>query len=736
MNEELRTKMIGYVLMFVAAGAVLLFFSYPPQESTLLIDDTASQPLAFWPAFFSMLSALAVLSVGGGFFIPLLVLGVQGWRMAQSGERLQLRSCYAGCLAMLGYAMLAHCYQLDLLCCVPGGLLGTAVVSLCFSDSSARGAYVLGALFLYGGLAYCFGKPFFALIARQLHKLLTLINRRMQPLGAAIKVGIGKAGGAGLFALLYIPRLLRRRFTRKGVPAVESQPEPAAPAVERYVPAQVSGGESRSEPLKVKAVPAAAERAVDTSKPYRLPQLSPTAKSEHHGELHAEQKVDAQRKGKLLVERLAQFGIQGTISSITIGPVITLFEFEPAPTVKVSAITSLESDLARALQALSLRIIAPIPGTSFVGFEVANSRRVTVDCTTMLMSKQFQIARKNMHLPLAIAVDTKGAPVVFDMAALPHLLVAGSTGSGKSVGLHAILASLLCSRTPDELRLVLIDPKRLEFTAYADCAHLLVPIITKAPDACAVLKWLVNHMQERYEEMAQAGVRNLAEYRQKGSTLPFIVVVIDELADLMMAAGRDVETALARLAQMARAAGIHLIVATQRPSVDVITGMIKTNFPARIAYKVASKIDSRTIIDEGGADKLLGRGDMLMRDGSGRLVRLHSAYIDDEQVMTITSQIKAQREPVYVDYESRVDDTAAVDEEDRALYKTVIEFLRTINHVSVSQVQRQFRIGYNRASRVMDLLEKQGVVVNVDGAKSRRVVHALLDQVGLDNHTK
>lgn len=462
---------------------------------------------------------------------------------------------------------------------------------------------------------------------------------------------------------------------------------------------------------------------------YKKPDLGLFIKSD---DAAAEKKLtrELQDKAQLLQEKLERFGVGGTVVSIKRGPVVTLYEYQPDMDTKISKIIALEDDLALALQALSIRIIAPIPGRSVVGFEVANAQRQAVTMAAIIHSDTF--TKTTAQLPCIIGVDTTGDPVVADLARMPHLLIAGSTGSGKSVALNTLLTSLLCSRTPDECRLILIDPKRIEFAVYADIPHLLFPIVTDARTASQVLKWVVKHMEERYTILAQYGVRSSKEFNQRIVTgaiiheqIPNLVVVIDELADLMITAGRDVEESIARIAQMARAAGIHLVVATQRPSVDVITGLIKVNFPSRMAFRVTSRIDSRTILDTGGADKLLGKGDMLFLDGtSAHVQRLHGAYVSDEEIHAVVAQIKRSAKPNYKDLNTELstlptEGMAAVTD---GLYNDVVTYLKEVDEISISLLQRKFRIGYNRSARLIDLLEQQGLIMPPDGVRPRKVV--------------
>ena len=432
-----------------------------------------------------------------------------------------------------------------------------------------------------------------------------------------------------------------------------------------------------------------------------------------------------QEQAQMLEQKLERFGVSGKVVAIKRGPVVTLFEYQPEIDSKISKITSLEDDLALALQALSIRIIAPIPGQPFVGFEVSNKRRKDVLLAEVIRSDAFDVF--SGHLPLALGQDTIGNNVLVDLARMPHLLIAGSTGSGKSVALNAMLVSLLCKLRPDELRLVLIDPKRLEFAAYADIAHLLFPIVTHPKKAAPVLKWVVQQMEERYEMMAKYGARNVHDFnvimeKIGQDRLPFIVVIIDELADLMMTAGREIEDLIARITQMARAAGIHLIVATQRPSVDVITGLIKVNFPSRISFRVTSKVDSRTILDCSGADKLLGRGDMLFLDShDASLKRLHGAYVSDREIMQLVTHIKEQQEVQYLDSEDELQQIA-FDEDRDEIYEDVLGYLEGVDEVSISLLQRKFRIGYNRSARIIDMLETEGLISSSGNGKTRSVI--------------
>ena len=466
----------------------------------------------------------------------------------------------------------------------------------------------------------------------------------------------------------------------------------------------------------------------------------------------------------ILEKKLLDFGIEGRVVQVLPGPVITLFEYEPAPGVKVSRIVSLADDLALAMRCVGLRILAPVPGKPVVGIEIPNLRRETIYFKDVMESDAFQ--QSDSKLNLAIGKDITGEPAIQDLAKTPHLLMAGSTGSGKSVGLNSMISSILLNATPDEVKMIMIDPKMLELSVYDGIPHLIAPVVTNPKKAAAALQWAVTEMETRYKMMAERGVRNisgfndLAEKLQKEyeielkkrektnkgikpideenedqeenqvpeppAKLPYIVVLIDELADLMMVASKGVEDCLTRLAQMARAAGIHLIVATQRPSVDVLTGIIKANFPTRMSYKVTSRVDSRTILDAMGADKLLGRGDMLfLPPGSSSLLRLHGVMVSDEEIARIVSFIKKQAKPVY---EEDIFQSETLDAKDEAeeqdmdeKYDEALAIVAKDRQASISYIQRRLRIGYNRAARIIETMEREGVVGPSDGVRPREV---------------
>src|SRR5690554_2844120 len=470
--------------------------------------------------------------------------------------------------------------------------------------------------------------------------------------------------------------------------------------------------------------------------------------------------TDALRQMAAQIEQtLADFKVEGSVVEICPGPVITMFEFSPAPGVKISKIAGLSDDLAMGLAALSVRIVAPIPGKGVVGIEVPNPSREMVWLKEIIADDVFQ--NTEMQLPMALGKGTEGAPIVADLAKMPHLLVAGATGSGKSVAVNTMIVSLLYMNSPEDVRMIMVDPKMLEFNIYENIPHLLLPVVTDPNQATIALNWAVNEMERRYQKLADLGVRNLKGYNKKVERLtkqaeldaldgkeesaamreldieedgsprhqrmPFLVVVIDEFADLMMTASKDVEQAVARLAQKARAAGIHMILATQRPSTDVITGLIKANFPTRLALRVTSKIDSRVILDSNGAEGLLGNGDMLfVPPGSSALARTHGAYVSEKEIDQIVAFLKKQGAPQYnesilLDESEEGDDIVDPGDKDEH-YEEAVRIVVETKQASISMLQRKLRVGYNRAARMVEVMEREGIVGPSDSCKPRDVL--------------
>ena len=500
-------------------------------------------------------------------------------------------------------------------------------------------------------------------------------------------------------------------------------PSPRAP-----IPS-VAPAPPRPEPAPAKAVAPRRQGA------YTLPPVSLLDSPKLERKIDERELMEAARQ---LEEKCREFAVEGQVAQIHPGPVVTTFEFKPEAGVKYSKITSLADDLCLAMQAESV-LIDRIPGKSTVGIQIPNPNRETISLRELIESDAYQ--RSLSKLTLALGKTIHGEPYVTDLASMPHLLIAGSTGTGKSVGLNAMLTSILYRATPDDVRLILIDPKRLELGMYEEIPHLLTPVVVDPKKAANALRWAVREMEERYKTLAAEGVRNIDQYNrnirlalaESGSTdpdapkpLPFILVVIDELADLMMVASNEVEESIARLAQMARAVGIHLILATQRPSVDVITGLIKANLPSRISFRVSSKTDSRTILDSNGAEQMLGRGDMLfLPPASSRCIRLHGPYISEQESARLASFLRKQGKPVFNESITAEDEASGpdgLDFEKDELYDEAARIVVSTGQASISYLQRKLRIGFSRAARLVDMMEAEGLVSAGTGGKPREVL--------------
>ena len=429
---------------------------------------------------------------------------------------------------------------------------------------------------------------------------------------------------------------------------------------------------------------------------------------------------------EFLEKILLDFGVDGQIKKVSQGPVVTLNEFEPAAGIKVSKIINLSDDIARNTSSESARI-ATIPGSNTVGIELPNPSRENVYLSEILNNADFK--KKEIKLPIALGKNISGAPIIGDLSAMPHLLIAGTTGSGKSVCINTIILSLLFKHTPEKCKFILIDPKMLELSTYEGIPHLLCPVITEAKKAASVLGWVVKEMESRYRLMTKEGVRNIDGYNAKHKLpMPYIVVVVDEMSDLMLVAGKEIENYIQKLSQMARAAGIHIIMATQRPSVDVITGTIKANFPTRISFQVTSKIDSRTILGEQGAEQLLGKGDMLYMSSANRIVRIHAPFVSDNEIEKINNFLRSQAEPDYVDEilsfadEKEMNESSKNQSDKDELYQTAVEIIKSEGKASTSFLQRKLQIGYNRAARIIDMMEAEGIVSKANHVGKRDVL--------------
>lgn len=526
---------------------------------------------------------------------------------------------------------------------------------------------------------------------------------------------------------------------------VEKEPSPPPPPVPPAPPEPKEPESGQDGPRirpRTPRVKPAADKPASKSGSYEFPGLE--LLQEPEDQRPPDQAESLRLNSRLLEEKLKDFNVQGKVVEVAPGPVVTMYEFQPAPGVKISKVSGLSDDLAMNLKATAIRIVAPIPGKAVIGIEIPNQRRETVYLREILASSAYQKAKS--PLSVALGKDILGAPVVTDLGHMPHLLIAGATGSGKSVFINTLVLSILHKALPEQVRLLMVDPKRIELATYGDIPHLLYPIISNPQEATAGLRWAVAEMERRYELLARMGVRNIASFNKKlkaggwpvlpdddpheapPEPLPYIVVIIDELADLMMVSSKEVEALITRLAQMARAAGIHLVLATQRPSVDVITGLIKANFPARISFQVASRVDSRTILDQQGAENLLGRGDMLfVPPGTAGVRRLHGAFVSDREIEAVAGFVKKQGRP---EYDESIVQTAPGDGnggldggEIDERYADAVALVRQTGRASASYIQRRLRVGYNRAARMVEQMEADGIVGPSEGSKPREVLY-------------
>lgn len=613
-----------------------------------------------------------------------------------------------------------------------GGITGHALAAYALTWLGVSGASLVGLLGVLSGTALGLGVSW-----------LDVVERIGAHVDRVVTNGVERVRG-----LLRAWKQQQRRHERaetieRHVAVVEERPPPVV--AKPKPPAPVSRRLARERQQEM------FERAPGEQRPM-IDLLDASSSGVKHG--YSAESLEAM--SRLLELKLADFGVEAQVVAVQPGPVITRFELQPAAGVKVSRITALVKDLARSLAVISVRVVEVIPGRSVVGIEIPNEDREVVRLRDLLVTEAYE--REESPLTLALGKDIAGQPMMMDLARMPHLLIAGTTGSGKSVGVNAMLLSILFKSTPEQVRLILVDPKMLELSIYDGIPHLLTPVVTDMKDAAAALRWCVAEMDRRYQLLASLGVRNLAGFNRrvraaidKGeplpdptvdaslllagtppptlTTLPYVVVVIDEFADMMMLVGKKVEELIARIAQKARAAGIHLVLATQRPSVDVITGLIKANIPGRVSFQVSSKIDSRTILDQGGAEQLLGHGDMLfLAPGTSLPVRVHCAFVSDEEVHRVCNDWRSRGTPDYldvltVDEEGGAGMAGAADvEQSDALYDEAVAFVLETRRASISSVQRRFRIGYNRAARLVEAMQAAGLVSAMDTTGGRDVL--------------
>jgi DNA segregation ATPase FtsK/SpoIIIE, S-DNA-T family len=747
-NERLSRagEIKGIVCLTLALFLLLCLVSYHPRDPSFTHFVADGGPVKNWIGSCGSHLADTLIRLFGisVFLIPLVLLVCA----ARSFTRDDFRIWPAPLAGLIGLFLTAAGLAAHLLADVslygeklrPGGFVGHKL------------ALLLGGYFNFTGTLLLLTAVFLVSLILASDFSVVAAGRRV-PAAAA-----RTAGGAG--------NMLRRAaaIVRRGSTGLDAEgPRSEEPRIEE-IPRPAEARRKKAGPASFVAVP--------TGGAFTRPPLSLLDRPERKdGKVRKETLI---ANSRTLERKLSDFGVEAKVTEVKPGPVVTMYEVEPAPGVKITRITNLADDLALALRAPSVRIIAPLPGKAVIGIEIPNAEREPVFLRDVLDSETFLASRQ--RLPIALGEDIVGTPILADLIRMPHLLIAGTTGSGKSVALNAMICSLLFKAPPDEVKFLMIDPKRLELSAYEGIPHLLHPVVVNPKKASQVLKWAVVEMERRYRVISEVGARGIDGYnefigsgRSGGETatpeerpdgaagaegepsdiemfpdivpprdgeareerphvkLPYIVIVIDELADLMMVAPRDVEESLARLAQMSRAAGIHLMIATQRPSVDVITGVIKANFPTRISFQVSSKVDSRTILDVLGAEKLLGAGDMLfLPPGTSRLTRIHGAFVSDGEIERVVEFLKQQAKPAFdesiMDYQPAALESDRHEDDYDEKYDEAVELVTDLGQASISLVQRYLKIGYNRAARIIECMEAEGVVGPSDGVKPRKVL--------------
>ena len=719
----MRKEIFGVILIFALIFVSVSLLSYHPSDPSINHIQTSGQAKnLFGPAGAHIAGFLVYVFGLGALFMPIILLVLTIYIFKAYPKGTFVVACVGGILLMITTGAFLSLYQTHYL-----------VFGKRFSSGGIIGIPVAGIIVKYvnttGGFIFLVTTWTIAFIMTTRLSLLTIMKGSTMLCGNAL----GRMKTAWT--------IFRQRRNKAKARAKKEKKL----SKKRDAPIKIV----QQSPEKFKEVPAQRQEAfefMNDDHGFRLPSIDLLDSSESDGKSMDHESL--QMHSRLLEKKLSDFDVSGKVVAVTPGPVVTMYEYKPAPGVKINRIVNLADDLSLALRAASIRIVAPIPGKAAIGIEVPNDQRETVRFRDVVASERFQQSKSK--LTLALGKDIMGVPFVANLDRMPHLLIAGATGAGKSVGLNSMILSILYKSTPKEVKLLLVDPKRIELTAYDGIPHLIVPVVTDAKKATQGLLWAVQEMERRYTLMAEKKVRNIFEYNKKiakeekainkSSTensedhdktdiyerLPVILIIIDELADLMLAASRDVELALTRLAQMARAAGIHLIIATQRPSVDVLTGTIKANFPTRISFQVSSRTDSRTIIDANGAEDLLGSGDMLLLPpGTAKLQRIHGAFVSEAEIHRVIDFLKKQRKPVYREEilrshpkESR---DLSEDEYDEK-YDEAVALVTETRQASISMVQRRLRVGYNRAARMIETMEREGVVSAGEGSKPREVL--------------
>jgi len=706
----MRKEIIGILLFFLVIFTLISLLSYSPADPSINNAKTAGQIHNLFGTLGAHLAGLLIGLFGlGAFWIPVLLLLLSIHILGGQPQKAIVGTVIGGVLLVVTtgslLALKQHNYLLFANRFSAGGIVGIPLKSFLVAYSNATGAIIILVLIWLIGFIMATGFSLLAFSKRGWSIALVLVDR---------------------VQTAYLKRKERRHKAIKRSKLIKEKLQ------QKVKPIKIKT--TGKAPIKV--TPRPKQEVFEFMRPksgFQLPSVNFLDEPEIRQDAADDENLRMQ--SKLLEKKLEDFGVRGKVVAVSPGPVVTTFEYEPASGVKINKIVNLSDDLALALRATAIRIVAPIPGKAVIGIEVPNTVREMVRFKEIVVSGIFEKAKS--HLTICLGKDIIGSPVVAELDKMPHLLIAGATGAGKSVALNTMICSLLYKSNPDRVKIIMVDPKRIELTSYDGIPHLITPVVTDVKKATNALFWAVREMEKRYELLSEKKARNITQYNRKVAQenknteegpekLPYIVIVIDELADLMMAASRDVEVALTRLAQMARAAGIHLIIATQRPSVDVLTGIIKANFPTRLSFQVSSKTDSRTIIDANGAENLLGNGDMLfLPPGAARLKRIHGAYISERELTRITEFLKSQKKP---DYDAQVTEIAAAQaaehdkEEYDEKYDEAVALITKTRQASISMIQRHLRIGYNRAARIIEMMEKEGIVGPADGSKPREVL--------------
>ena len=714
----MRKEIIGILLFFLVILTLISLLSYSPADPSINNATSAGHIHNFFGLFGAHLAGILVGLFGlGAFWIPILLLLTSIHFFGNHPSKAIILTIAGGIILVIATGSLLAIKHNHIIVFgnkfSSGGMIGIPLKSFLIKYSNVMGGTTILVLLWIIGLILATG---FSLVRFLKH------------------FWKGVVFSADRIHTLFFKWKEQRKRSKKSLKIKKDRGVRQEGKIKIKAP----------RPKQIKEVPVPRQDVFDFMRSdtgFKLPSINLLDDSKE--KLSSADDENLRMQSKLLEKKLDDFSVKGKVVAISPGPVITTFEYEPAPGIKINKIVGLTDDLALALRAISIRIVAPIPGKAVIGIELPNASRELVRFKGIVASSVFE--KSKSKLTISLGKDIVGNPVVAELDKMPHLLIAGATGTGKSVALNSMICSLLYKSTPDEIKLIMIDPKRIELSNYDGIPHLITPVVTNVNKATNALFWTVREMERRYELLSEKKARHIRQYNQKidkenntkeekdSEKLPYIVVVIDELADLMLVASRDVEVALTRLAQMARAAGIHLILATQRPSVDVLTGIIKANFPTRLTFQVSSKTDSRTIIDTNGAENLLGNGDMLfLPPGTAKLQRIHGAFISEAELAKIIGFLKDQKTPEYnkaiVHAPPKEEDASDIGEYDER-YDDALALITKTGQASISMIQRHLRIGYNRAARIIEMMEKEGIVGPSDGAKPRKVLVKGYDEI-------